>query len=79
MTSQIDPTKPPHTQAYTEEVRTNFLHAKQEIEALQLLVQSIIDGGQVPIPSVTNGFLLEDGSGLLMLEDGSGFLVQESE
>jgi len=30
-----------------------------------------------PTPTVTNGFLLEDGSGLFLLEDGSGFLVQE--
>jgi len=37
MTSQIDPTKPTAGVATTESVRANFLHAKNEIEAEQLV------------------------------------------
>lgn len=42
MTSQIDPTKPTAGIAYTDDVRSNFAHAKAEIEALQSLVYGIL-------------------------------------
>lgn len=39
MSSLIDPTKPTYKEALTSDVRNNFNHAKQEIEALQNAIQ----------------------------------------
>lgn len=48
MASAIDPTKPPHGNALTQEVRDNFSNAKNEIEALQdaLALTDAHDQGQ---------------------------------
>lgn len=51
MSSNIDPSIPPHTNPQTSDVRANFQIAKDEITALQ---QSVLIGGPTG-PSGING------------------------
>jgi len=49
MTSQIDPTVPVFGSPTTASIRNNFLIAKNEIEALQLVQQGVASGRAAPI------------------------------
>jgi len=52
MTSSIDPSKPEHINPQTLDVRNNFLHAKNEILALQAVIGTVVGPTG---PAGTNG------------------------
>jgi hypothetical protein len=59
MTSNIDPSKPTSTHAFTADMRANFLIAKTEIEALQAEMATSA-WAAIATPSISAGSLVLD-------------------
>jgi hypothetical protein len=78
MTSQIDPTKPTSTYAYTADVRSNFAIAASEISALQDAISSgpflPLAGGSMTGPLEVQGPLILSNLPTTAPEPGSNIL-----